>query len=83
MGGEPDFLPLFLCFGFVLTAGATVGFLWFCSTYFYQSWTPLFCSWWLLDDAKERDAEAATNVLHTLRPKNCNWVGSSFYDLKD
>ena len=83
MDGGSDFLPLFLCSGFILTAGATIGILGFCSTYFYHSWSTLFCTWWLPDNSQEKDPEAATNVLHTLQPKKYSWYGNTFYDVKD
>ena len=82
MDAPSEFLPLFLCFGLVITAGSTIGILWLCSSYFYNSSLTFLNCWWPLGSNQEKEFGAAKDVFYTLRnvrPK----TSAAFYGIDD
>ena len=67
MDTPSEFLPLFLCFALVMTAGSTIGILWLCSSYFYNSSLTFLNCWWPLGSNQEKEIGAATDVFYKLR----------------
>ena len=82
MDVPPEFLPLFLCLGLVMTAGSTIGILMLCSCYFYNSSLTFLNCWWALGSNQEKEFGAANDVfyiLRNIRPK----TDDTFYGIDD
>ena len=77
-----DFLPLFLCFGLVMTAGSTIGILWLCSSYFYNSSLTFLNCWWPLGCNQEKEIGAATDVFYKLQTNRAK-PNVAFYGIDD
>ena len=77
-----EFLPLFLCYGLVMTAGSTIGILWLCSSYFYNSSLTFLNCWWPLGNNQEKEIGAATDVFYKLQTNRAK-SNVAFYGIDD